>query len=93
VLRRGGVAVSVGCDRDCTVAAGGRIALGRGRFVQLVGVRRELRAHMPALVLLRVPRRSVRPLRRALHRRGSLRATVTASPAGGIAAERGVDAR
>jgi hypothetical protein len=93
VLRQGGVTAAVGCDRDCSIAVDGRIALGRGRFVRLIRATRGLRAHAPAVVMLRIPARRVRALRRALRRSGSLRATVTAEPAGGVPIERGARVR
>jgi hypothetical protein len=88
VLARGGVTVQVTCDRDCMVRADGRIALGGGRFLRLAGATQGLRAHVPKLLVLAVPPRRERALRRALHRRGTLPATVVATPAGGEAAER-----
>jgi hypothetical protein len=86
-LRRDGIAVAVGCDRDCAVHAAGRIALGRGRFARLAAPPRELRAQVTAVVRLRVPARQLRAVRRALRSRGSLLATVVAKPAGGIPVE------
>jgi hypothetical protein len=48
---------------------------------------------MPAVVILRLPSRHVRAVRRALLRYGSLRATLTATPAGGHPVERLVRVR
>ena len=93
VLRRGGVAAAVTCDRDCEVRASGRIALGRGRFANLAGTVRTLRGHMPSVVVLRVRGRHVRAVRRALRKRGSLRATVAVTPAGGAEVQRGTRVR
>jgi hypothetical protein len=88
VLRRGRIAAAVTCDRDCSVTAGGRIALGRGRFIELAAARRTLRAHIPGVVTPAVRSRHFRALRKALRRRGSLVATVTVTPAGGDPIER-----
>jgi hypothetical protein len=93
VVRRRGIAAVVRCDRDCEATARGRIALGGDRTARLATVTRRLPAHTPAVVLLRLPQRYVRPVRRALRRRGPLRATVVATPAGGVAAERSVRVR
>jgi hypothetical protein len=90
VVRRRGVAVAVGCDSACTVDAGGRIALGRGRFAALGGARRTLAARTSAVLVLRVRSRHVRALRGALRRRGTLRAILTATPVGGDPIERRV---
>ena len=88
VGRRRAVAVAVGCDRDCSVTLSGRIALGRGRLVRLAPTTRSLSGHAHATILVRVPSRVVRPLRRALRRRGSLTARIAATPAGGQPVER-----
>jgi hypothetical protein len=88
VLRRRGLAVAVACDSGCTLDTDARIALGRGRFVTLAGARRTLAARTSAVLVLRVPSRHVRALRRALGRRGTLRAIVTATPVGGDPIER-----
>jgi hypothetical protein len=93
VLARGGVAVAVTCDRDCTLDASGRIALGRGRFAPLRAATRGLRARMPGVIVLRLPSRHFRAVRRALRRHGALRATVTATPAGGDPIEQRVRVR
>jgi hypothetical protein len=93
VLSRRGITAAIACDRDCTVRVAGHIALGRGRVIELAGTTRTLRAQDRAVVVLPVPRRAARPLRRALRRRGSLRATVAATPSGGVAAERGAKVR
>ena len=88
LLRRGGIAVAVRCDRDCTVRAEARIALGGGRHVALAPTRRALGARVVAVLRPTVRARHVRALRRALRRRGSLTATVTVAPAGGQPVDR-----
>jgi hypothetical protein len=93
LLRRGGVAAAVSCDRDCNVRVTGRIALGRGRSVGLVAAARTLRGHMPSVVVLRVRSRDVVRLRRALRRRGSLRAAIVATPSGGEPVKRAARVR
>jgi hypothetical protein len=85
--------VSVGCDAPCRIETEGDIALGRGRYLRLRPVTRRLAAHATVVARLRVPGRRVRALRRALRRRGWLRAMVSATPDGGVAAERRVRIR
>jgi hypothetical protein len=93
VLRRRGLAIAVSCDRACTLDAGGRIELGRGRSVPLTGVTRTLAARGAAVLLLRLRARHLGALRRALRAHGILRASVTATPAGGAPAKRRVQIR
>jgi hypothetical protein len=90
VLRRRGMAVAVACDRECTVDVGARIGLGHGRSLALIGATRRLPAHGRAVLLLKLRGRHVAALRRALRGRVTLRATVTAAPAGGDPVERRV---
>jgi hypothetical protein len=93
VLRRRGLAIAVSCDRECTVGAGGGIALGRGGSAPLTRATRRLSASGSAVVLLRLRARDVGALRRALRRHGTLRATVTATPVGGDPVQRRVRVR
>jgi hypothetical protein len=90
LLRRRGLAVAVGCDRECTVSAGARIGLGHGRSLALTGATRTLAAGGHAVLFLKLRERHIGPLRRALRRLGTLRATVTATAAGGEPVERRV---
>jgi hypothetical protein len=90
VLRRRGLVAVVRCDRACDAQVSARIALGDRRTTRLATVRRALAANASATVRLRLPSRMIKSLRRALHRHGRLRATVTATPAGGQRATRRV---
>jgi hypothetical protein len=93
VLHRGGLTAIVRCDHACTVRTAGRIGIGDGRSIPLAATTRTLTANAAAVTLLRVPLRHARALRRALSRRGSLLATVAATPAGGARVERRVRLR
>ena len=93
VLQRRSLTAFVGCDAACTVRTTATVALGRGRAVRLRPVTRPVAAGSRARVRLRVPSTRVRALRRALHRRGRLQATVRAAPAGGAAIRRRVRVR
>lgn len=93
ILRRREIAAVVRCDRECDVRVAGRVALGGGRSARLATATLRLPAHTPTVVLLRLPQRYVKPLRRALRRHGSLRAAVSAHATGGVASERRVRVR
>jgi hypothetical protein len=88
VLRRRRIAVAITCDRDCTVRADARVALGGGRHIELASARGALRARVTEVLRPAVRARHLRALRRALRRRGSLTATVTVTPVGGQRVER-----
>jgi hypothetical protein len=78
----------VRCSTTCDATVTGRIPLGRGRQARLAAAKRHLVHGAAATVVVRLPSRYVKPLRKALRRRGSLRATLTATPAGGAPTER-----
>ena len=88
VLRRRRLNAAVACDPACHVTTRGTIALGRGRRLRLKSVARQVGPGARTVMRLRVPHRRGRTLRRALARRGWLRATVTATPPGGGATVR-----
>ena len=94
VLHRRELITVVSCDSPCDARVSGRIALGGGRTARLGTTTRHLIANSPALVKLRLPARYVKPLRRALQRRGSLTASIqAAAAAGGNTASRRVRIR
>src|SRR5829696_9647726 len=74
VLRWRALTAVVACDRSCDASVSGSIALGGGRSARLKPITRHLGANAPTVLSLRLPSRYVKPLRRALLRRGSLSA-------------------
>lgn len=93
ILSRRSLTAVIRCTRDCDATIAGRIPLGGGRLARLARTKRRVPAHAPTVVELRLPARYVKPLRKALRRRGSLRATITATPAGGAPTERAARVR
>ena len=85
-LRRGALAVQAACDEDCTVRAGGSIALsGSARVHRLKTVARGGKAGARVKLALKLDRASLKAVRRALakRRRVVARVTVTATDAAG----------
>jgi hypothetical protein len=80
VVHQHGLKALVTCT--CEVKLTGRITGG----ARLATTTRHLNG--AELISLRLRARYVKPLRRALHRRGSLKATVTATPTGGAPTKR-----
>src|SRR4051812_20567549 len=85
VVQQRGITAVASCTCDLTLT--GRITSG----ARLATTTRHLTG--PTLITLRLPARYVRPLRRALQRRGSLKATITATPNGGAPIKRTVRVR
>jgi len=84
VLRLGGAVVYVRCSERCTVAAGGRLRIGR-RVYRMRRVARSAQARVRARLKVRLTRRGRRALRRALRteRRASVRLRLRARDAAG----------
>jgi hypothetical protein len=87
ILKRRGLTAVVGCDRPCDIKLTGRITSG----ARLATTTRSLNGN--TVVALRLPSRYVKPLRKALKRRGSLKATITATPVGGAPVKRTASVR
>jgi hypothetical protein len=84
VLRQGGVVVTGGCDKPCTLAATGTISFpGSAKSFALRRAGRTLAAPGRAVLKLRLSRASARPVRRALSRRKRVTATVTVRASAG----------
>jgi hypothetical protein len=88
ILTRRALTAVLRCSTTCHATVTGRVPLGRGRQARLATARRHLTPGVAQTLQLRLPTRYVNPLRKALRRRGSLRATITATPAGGAPTER-----
>ena len=82
VVQQGGLKAVVGCSAPCDIKLTGRIA-GEARLATTTR-----RVTGPTLIRLRLPASKVRAVRRALRRSGSLKATITATPAGGAPVKR-----
>ena len=87
VVKQHGLKAVVICDRACDVNVTGRITGG----TRLATTTRHVTG--PTLISLRLPARYAKRLQSELKRHGSLRATVTASTAGGPSASRTVRVR
>jgi hypothetical protein len=76
VLRRRGVSVVVRTDEDALVTVSGRVRLRPGRILRLRPVLKRIGANTPTKVTLRIRRKGMARVRRALRVRTALRARI-----------------
>jgi hypothetical protein len=85
VAARGWMAAYVRCDRVCWAQGQARLRVGRGRPVRTRKARSgRIRVGREARLVLRVPKRGRRQLRRSPGKRGSISITITGRTATGV---------